>query len=297
MAGDQGKPTNEPHAHPHAHPHHHAHIKTADEGAPKGQMLIVGLVIALLGGGGLWYLNRAGEDNKLNSLFTSQDARKISTNNGQRGDVTLSDGSTLTVGPATRLTIIPEYNTLYRGVKVEGTAGFDVKAVANTPLEIRAGGAVIVLDEGTFVVRSYPDEGDVTFKLTAGAAQVRAKDLRRDITAPATLYIGKDSSVADIDDATANLAVSWMTDTVHFRDMSIRNLLPLLEKYYALKIDLTDEALLNRTITMEASLESKQKVIDALEKAAFVKFAYVGASSTPTLRDDPAAAARAARMK
>lgn len=291
MAGDQGKPTNEPHA----HPHHHAHIKTTDEGAPKGQMVIVGLIIAVLGGGGLWYLNRAGEDNKLNTLFASQDARKISTNSGQRGDITLSDGSKLSVGPATRLTIIPEYNTLYRGVKVEGTAGFDVKAVANTPLEIRAGGAAIVLDEGTFIVRSYPDEGDVTFKLTAGSAQVRAKDLRRDITAPATLYIGKDSAVSDIDETTANLAVSWMTDTVHFRDMPIRDLLPLLEKYYALKIDLTDDALLSRPVTLSASLESKQKVIDALEKAAFVKFTYSG--STPTLQDDPAAAARAARMK
>lgn len=291
MAGDQGKPTNKPNA----HPHHHAHIKTADEGAPKGQMLIVGLIIAVIGGGGLWYLNLKGEDNKLNSLFASQDARKISTNPGQRGDITLSDGSKLTVGPATKLTIIPDYNTLYRGVKVEGTAGFDVVAVPETPLEIRAGGAVIGLNEGMFVVRSYPDEGDVTFKLTAGSAQIRAKDLRRDVTAPATIYIGKDSVVADIDEITADLAVSWMTDTVRFRDMPIRNLLPLLEKYYALKIELTDEALLSRTVTMAASLESKQKVIDALEGAAFVKFAYTG--TTPTLKDDPAAAARAARMK
>ena len=290
MAGDQGKPNE-----PHAHPHHHAHIKTADEGAPKSQMLIVGVVIAILAGGSLWYLNRKGEDNKLNSLFVSQDARKISTNNGQRGDVTLSDGSKLAVGPATKLTIIPDYNNLYRGVKVEGTAGFEVVSVANTPFELRAGGAAILLDHGEFVVRSYPDEGDVIFKLTAGSALIRSKELRREVVAPAMIYIGKDSSVSDIDEVTANLGVSWTTDTVHFRDIPIRNLLPLLEKYYALKVDLTDEALLSRTVTMDASLESKQKAIDALEKAAFVKFAYSGA--TPTFKDDPAAAERAARAK
>ncbi|MDA1081658.1 MAG: FecR domain-containing protein [Gemmatimonadetes bacterium] len=289
MAVDPGKPTNQPHA----HPHHHAHIQTVDAGMPIGQILIVGGIVALLGGGGLWYLDRKGEDTKLNTLFKSQDTRKITTNNGQRGNVTLSDGSILSVGPATKLTIIPEYNTLYRGVQVNGTAGFDVKPSAGVPLEVRAGGGIFVLDEGAFVVRSYEDEGDATFKLTSGSVQVRAKDARLEITAPALLYIGKDSTVSDADSVAVDIATSWVDGTVKFVDMPIRGLLPLLNKYYALSIELTDEALLSRTVTMEASLESKQMAIDALEKAAFVKFAYNG--TTPTLKDDPAAAARAAR--
>ncbi len=290
MAGEPGTPTNKPHA-----PHHHAHIKTADTGMPIGQILTVGAIIAVLGGGGLWYLNRAGQDTKLNSLFGSADARKIRTNNGQRGDITLSDGSKLSVGPATTLTIIPEYNTMYRGVKVEGTAAIEVMPSPNTPIEIRAGGGVFVMDQGAFVVRSYPDEGDATFKLTAGSAQVRAKDVRREITAPALIYIGKDSSLADGDSAAAQVATAWVGGTVMFKDMPLKDVLPLLNKYYALNIELTDQALLSRPVTMEASLESKQKAIDALQAAAFVKFAYDG--TTPTLRDDPAAAARAARAK
>lgn len=151
MAGDGGKSTNQPHT----GAQHHAKI-TTDQGMPLKKIVTVGVVAAVLGGGALWWLNRAGEDNKLNMLFSSGEVRNISTVNGQRGDITLSDGSKLSIGPATKLVIIPKYNELYRGVKVEGTANFDVKASSGVPLEVRAGGAVLVIDEGTFVVQATP---------------------------------------------------------------------------------------------------------------------------------------------
>ena len=290
MTGDGGKNPNDPHT---FHSTHHAHIKAADPGMPVSQIVIVGLIIAVLGGGGLWYLNRAGEDNKLNSLFSSSEARKISTSMGQRGDITLSDGSTLNIGPATKLTIIPDYNKQYRGVKVEGTAKFDVKPSSGAPLEVRAGGGVFVLNEGAFVIRSYDDEGGVTFKLTTGTVQMRAKDVRRDVTAPAALHIGKDSSVSDAEAGAVEIATAWADGKVIFRDLPLGDVLPLFNRYYAMTIDVKDKSLLTRRVTMEAALDSKLKAIAALEASAFVKFAYDG--QAPVLRDDPAAAAKAAK--
>lgn len=286
MAGEGGKPQA---------PHHHPHIRTADAGMPMSQIIIVGLVVAVLGGGSIWYLNRAGEDNKLNSLFHSQDSRKISTASGQRGDITLSDGSKISIGPATKLTIIPDYNKQYRGVMVEGTAAFDVKASSGTPLEVRAGGGAFVLDEGGFVVRAYPDEDGVIFNLTAGKALVRAKDTRREVSSPTMLRVAKDSTVGDVDAATVEVATSWSSGKMMLRGTTLRDALPLFDKYYALKFDVKDAKLLDRSVTIEAELDSKQKAITALEKSAYVKFAYDG--TTPTLRDDPAAAARAAKAR
>ena len=284
MAGDGGKPTQQPHAH---HPHHHAHIKTADSGTPVGQIAVVGLVIALLGGGGLWYLNRKGEDNKLNTLFVSAEARHISTVNGQRGDVTLSDGSKLTIGPSTKLTIIPKYNEQYRGVMVEGTTAFEVKDSPAVPLEIRAGGAALVLASGSVVVRSYADEGESYIKIASGSGELRAKDVRRQVTGPVAVKVGKDSSITDADAAAADLATSWVGGTVKINEMPLKGVLKLFDKYYALNMKVTDEGLLARPVTMEAQLDSKQKAISALEASAGVKFAYDG--STPTLKDDPKA--------
>ena len=53
---------------------HHVHLKT-EARMPVSQIVIVGLIIVVLGGGGLWYLNRKGEDNKLNSMFNSSETK------------------------------------------------------------------------------------------------------------------------------------------------------------------------------------------------------------------------------
>lgn len=298
MAGDGGKPTNQPHpdhpSHPH-HPHHHAHIATADEGMPLKQIITVGVIVAVLGGGALWWLNRKGEDNKLNTLFMSKDVRTISTVNGQRGDLTLSDGSKLNIGPATKLVIIPKYNEQYRGVKVDGTVSFDVKASAGVPLEVRAGGGTLVLNEGAFVVRGYSDEGDATFKLTSGSGEIRGKDARKQITGPASVHFSKDSVMSDGDAAAVEVATSWADGKVVFKDLPLSDVLPLFNKYYAISLEVADKALLTRPVTMEAALDSKQKAISALEESAAVKFSYDG--SKPILKDNPAAAAKAAAKK
>ena len=78
-----------------------------------------------------------------------------------------------------------------------------------------------------------------------------------------------------------------------FRDLPLGDVLPLFNRYYAMTIEVKDKSLLTRAVTMEAALDSKLKAIAALEASAFVKFAYDGQS--PVLRDDPAAAAKAAK--
>lgn len=278
-------------------PRHHARVANVEESAGGSkQIMVVALIVVIGGGAGIWYLNRAGEDNKLNSLFNSADARKYNTSNGQRGNVTLGDGSELSIAPATKLTIIPDYNKNYRGIKVEGGLKMGVKASANTPLEMRVGGAALVLNEGAVIARAYPDEGDAYIKITEGSAEVRAKEARRQITAPAALHVSKDSVLTDADAAVVDAATSFADGKLTINNQPLSAVLPLFTKYYALTME-ADKALLDRPVTMTAGLESKSDAIKALEASAFVKFAYEGASAKPVLRDDPAAAAKAAKAK
>jgi ferric-dicitrate binding protein FerR (iron transport regulator) len=293
MAGEGGKPKNEPHA---FHSSHHAHIRTADSGGGSNQILIVAVIVAIVGGGGIWYLNRAGEDNKLNTLFNSQDARKMPTNNGQIGTVTLSDGSALSIAPATKLTIIPDYNKQYRGIKVEGGLKIDVKSSPNTPLELRAGGAALVLNEGSVVARAYPDEDEAYIRVVSGSGEVRAKEARRQLTGPVTIKVAKDSTISDADAAAADGALAFADNKVMLTNVPLGKALPLLQKYYGFNPDVPDKALLDRPVTMEGTLGgSNKEAIKALEAAAFVKFTYEGTNPKPILKDDPAAAAKAAK--
>ncbi|HVZ49273.1 MAG TPA: FecR domain-containing protein [Gemmatimonadaceae bacterium] len=282
MAGTGG--ANKP-----AQPHHRPHVATA-EGANIKQIVIVGVIVAVFGGGGLWYLNRKGEDNKLNTLFKSQDVRHINTSNGQMGDVTLGDGSALSIAPATKLTIIPDYNKAYRGIQVEGGLKIDVKPSPNTPLELRVGGAALVLNEGSVIARAYPDENDGYIRVVSGSGEVRAKDVHRPVTGPVTVRVAKDSTIADADQATADAALAFADKKVVLNNVPLKDVLPLLLKYYGLNPDVPDKALLDRPVTMEGTLGgSNKEAIAALEKAASVKFTYEGTNPKPILKDNPAA--------
>jgi hypothetical protein len=62
-----------------------------------------------------------------------------------------------------------------------------------------------------------------------------------------------------------------------------------------MQMEVADKALLTRPVTMTATFEGKKEAIAALEAAALVKFGYDG--TKPILKDDPAAAAKAAKKK
>jgi ferric-dicitrate binding protein FerR (iron transport regulator) len=261
---------------------HIAHVQT---GTPISQMIVVGLIVVVLAGVGIWWLNRKSEGGALNTLFVSKDARNIATVNGQRGDITLSDSTVVRIGPATKLIIIPEYNERYRGIRVEGTAAVSVGR-SNTPLEVRVGNAAVVARSTAFVVRGYPDEDEVFIKLTEGNVYVRVGDTRRDMTAPSAIQVAKDGTISEPSADAIDQATMWADGKVVFRNLPLKDVLPRFDKYYALKMKVADDAILSRSVTMEAEIDSKLKAIAALEKSAMVKFGYDG--TTPMLRDAPA---------
>src|SRR5262249_35703961 len=94
---------------------------------------------------------------------------------------------------------------------------------------------------------------------------------------PAALKVGKDSTLSDAPADAVDAATSWIDGKVIVKDMQLKDVLPVLNKYYALTLDVADKSLLSRPVTMEAALDSKQKAIDALEASAQVKFYYDGA--------------------
>ena len=57
-------------------------------------------------------------------------------------------------------------------------------------------------------------------------------------------------------------------------NMALKDLLPELKRWYPLEPGVKDKALLDRTATMNVSLDSTKAAIAALEKSANVKFTY-----------------------
>jgi ferric-dicitrate binding protein FerR (iron transport regulator) len=71
-------------------------------------------------------------------------------------------------------------------------------------------------------------------------------------------------------------ATSWNDKTLTIANRTLRDVLPQLKRWYGIDIKVVDLPLLDRPVSIQASLDSPKEAITAVEKSANVKFGYEG---------------------
>jgi ferric-dicitrate binding protein FerR (iron transport regulator) len=69
-------------------------------------------------------------------------------------------------------------------------------------------------------------------------------------------------------------ATSWNEHTLTIANRQLRDALPQLKRWYGVDIKVPDLPLLDRPVTVQASLDSPKEAITAIEESAGVKFGY-----------------------
>jgi ferric-dicitrate binding protein FerR (iron transport regulator) len=271
-----------------AAPKHHA----ADPGRPhQAAPHIVGsakrsLAGPILGGLGLvavtagilWYLNVKGQQTAVTRSFTSPKATIAASAASQRSSVSLSDSSTVKLGAETKVTVPPGFGDadVGRVVKLEGSATFVVTASETSPFDVRAGQLAIVAKGTEFTVRAYANEDAVTVRVKTGQVVITGAASPRTLNAGNAVAIGKDGTITEPSADALDRALGWTDGRFVVANMTLKDLLPELKRWYPLEPSVKDKALLDRRATMNVSLDSTKAAIAALEKTAQVKFTYEG---------------------
>ena|SRR6266545_3661392 len=174
--------------------------------------------------------------------------REFATPAGHRAVVHLGDGTQVSLAPASRLRYRAGYGAFHRDVQLEGAAHF-VVAPAARRFRVHTRG-VIVEDLGTvFAVKAYPDQAATEVVVAVGRVSLRVAE------APLVLEAGDLGRV----DATAKPSVrhgvdverylAWTSGVLAFDGMPLHDVIPALERWYAVDIALGDEALAGRRLT------------------------------------------------
>ena len=87
-------------------------------------------------------------------------------------------------------------------------------------------------------------------------------------------------------EAQVEQAVGWAEEKFVVIDRPLREVVPLMNRWYRLDLNVAEERLLDRKATIRALLTSSRQAIEALEASANVKFGYQGENKV--LRDAPA---------
>ena len=247
------------------------------ETAPRVAWRAAATVVVTLGlaSAGVWWFG----SHRAPRAGAAVAAREVSTPRGQRATIHLSDGSVVTLAPASRLRESPTFNTDARDIWLDGEAYFEVVHDAAKPFRVHTARAV-AQDQGTkFLVRAYAESPDVRVVVADGLVSLRrARDSAATRSAPAAegspdsvllrpRELGRldaegrltsQSGVA-LDDYTA-----WTSGRLVFTDTPLRDAIPRLSRWYDVELRLGDADLGRETFTATLTHEPLSDVVRLL---------------------------------
>ncbi len=257
---------------------HHAaqHVKEVGTSrgwkGPAALIVVLGVVIVF----GMRLMNEGGVEIAVTKALAADDARTLSSQRGQRGTVSLSDGSTAKIGSDSRLRLPIGFGGTMRTLELTGTAAFTVAADQPLPFTVRAGNAIVTATGTRFTVRAFEEDSAVVVNVDEGSVSVRAKDVRGEtgVVAGKAVRIARDGSVTELDDATRGLTFAWVHDTLSFVDTPVRIVLPELLRWFDLNASLADAALGERKVSLKIGMQSSGDALKMLATAANLSIGF-----------------------
>ncbi|WP_141239908.1 FecR family protein [Aliifodinibius salipaludis] len=194
------------------------------------------------------------------------------TTDGQKKQLTLSDGSKITLNANSRIKYPAEYYGGDLDIWLEGEAFFDIvhfEGEAERSLTVHVTEGSIKVLGTKFNVNTYEDATEVV--LVEGSVRVEKKNSENEITEDRILKRGEMSRIPQVgQEITVNqvrseLFTAWTEDKLIFDNTPLREVIRRVEHLYDVRFDLDDQELENTPISGSLPNNNLEVFINALE--------------------------------
>ena len=240
------------------------------------------IVLVLVSGFGWWFLR--------DSADAVPDQIEIVSERGVRKQLVLPDGTKVWLNADSRLVYDGTLETgSTRNVRLEGEAYFDVTRNRNRPFVITTDRISIRVLGTTFNVKAYPDDARTEATLISGEIELSVKDRPNEkilmkpnekvavVDHPQvpglmgssdekrlTLTIGNLSKV-QVADREYIRETSWINNKLVFKDETMEEIVPKLERWYDVDISLRDTRVKGYRYTATITEEDIGEVLEAMQ--------------------------------
>lgn len=198
------------------------------------------------------------------------DGIAFQTERGQLKEVTLPDGSTVTLNAESKISYIFEEDRGLRLVFLTGEAFFDVVRDTLNPFVVRTDHMDARVLGTKFNISAYPDSRAVETTIMEGRVALSIHGLDADpveVTADDRATLIKGGGSFRLDRVDASLIGQWMDGTLVFREALLGDIAGKLERYYDIPVELSGDGLYNMVYT--ATFDKGTPVEKILELFAF----------------------------
>lgn len=206
---------------------------------PFGRAAAVAASLAVLISGGYFIISDMIGNRVEKQLATYE---HIVAAPGQIREITLPDGTEVTLNVASSLKYNARYGKESREVWLDGEAFFDVESNEECPFSIHSGMLDVNVTGTAFNVCAYNDNPMTTVTVKSGKVGVvyGDDDIRMNLRADEEIVINTDDSSVSRNAVNAMDALKWMRGSLIFRQNTLPEVIRILRRHYSCDIELRD---------------------------------------------------------
>ena len=223
------------------------------------------VIAVLLAGAVLWQ--------RRDALLGPGPMREVAAGVGQQMRVTLSDGTRVVLGPASRLRFAERFRRL-RAVELDGEAVFDVVPDRARPFRVTAGPSVTEVLGTRFGVKAYPEDGYVQVVVAEGRVAVSAVGDAARGGAPAVhltpgraVRVEPDGTMGPVLEVPADDILAWTEGRLVYHAAPLAEVVRALERRFGVRVALADPELGALRLTAEFRQPAAAEVVQLIARS------------------------------
>ena len=205
---------------------------------------------------------------------------EANTSAGQKMEVVLPDGSSMTMGPSTKLIYPSAFTGDERKVFVLGSVYADIESDVEHPFIVSAGNLDIRVLGTEFQLNSYDDDSEVEVALVEGTVHLHNKTDNRDVTMRPGDIVSFDKASGNF--IRKNFAAGYYKDILEnggfqFVNQRFADIASCLERHFAVTIHIDDADIAEeRYFASFINNESVDDILDVLNSQNYMKIVRSG---------------------
>lgn len=205
-------------------------------------------------------------------ILSTQQNMVIESPDGVRTRFFLPDGSNGWLNCGSSIRVVMDDKS--RRIDLRGEAFFNVVRQNGRPFEVNTSQFTVGVLGTRFNVYNYPGEDFAEVALQSGSVSITGKSLTdKLIMKPGELLSYQKSSnkiiVKSVDPASL---FGWIDGTIQFNNEPLRQMIPKIERFYHIDIDVEDDQLLDYTFYGKISNEPIENLLELMELAIPMRF-------------------------
>lgn len=203
--------------------------------------------------------------------------KEISMAKGQRGTITLSDGTKVSLNSESKISLPAVFQSDVREVYLDGEAYFDVAKNPNKPFIIYTRGTIVEVLGTSFSIRSFPEDETVRTVVKEGIVSLRGDNESSDngviLTAGklGSFDIEK-KSIETVEVENLDVYLGWREGYLAFQNTSMNKVKIALERKFDIQVKFDSSEIEKLQLTAEFKSRMLKNVLETISMSLDLQY-------------------------